>query len=86
MSLETKPRDNMSMTPDKVEQALQSAVDHGSRAGLTPDEMEALREVLEWWRGFKAWRAFGKQMLWLITALGATAVAIRELRAAGWLP
>lgn len=72
-------------SPDKVEAALALAA-ADRRRDLTPEEREALREVLEWWRAWKAWGRLGKIILWVIVTTGAVAAAIREFKAgiAAW--
>ena len=63
--------------PDEIEAALAAA---RSGAELTPQERETLREVLEWWRVWKAWGRLGRLVLWAIITVGATAAAVREAR------
>ena len=48
---------------------------------LTPEERAAIREVLEWWRTWKAWGRLGKIMLWFMITAGAVAAASREVLA-----
>jgi hypothetical protein len=67
---------------DKIEAALAHASEKGR--DLTPDERAALRELLEWWRTWKAWGKLGKIVLWAMITAGAIAAAIRELRATQW--
>lgn len=72
----------MIQTPDQIEQALDKAAHvHGE---LTADERKAIREVLEWWRSWKALGKVGKLVLWIIISAGAIAAAIREVKGAGW--
>lgn len=67
--------------PDKIVTALDKVV-HGD-TGLTPEELKAVRDVLEWWRTWKAWGKLGRIVLWCMITLGAVAAAAREVRA--WL-
>jgi hypothetical protein len=62
---------------EEIEAALSKA-----RAGdqLTDVERATLREVLEWWRMWKAWGRLGRIILWLIISCGAIAAAAREVR------
>lgn len=69
-------------TPDKVEQTLAKAARQTD--DLTADERKVLREVLEWWRTWKAWGKLGKIVLWTIIAVGSVAAALREVRGSGW--
>ena len=69
--------------PDDVEEALSRAVEPGGD-DLTAEEREALREVLHWWRTWKAWGRLGRIILWTIVTMGAVAAAIRELRGVPW--
>lgn len=64
-----------------IEAALAKAADAGR--DLSPEERAAIREVLDWWRTWKAWGRLGKIMLWLMITAGATAAAAREVL--GWL-
>lgn len=68
-------------TPDEVEEAMARAAGHRN---LTEDEHKALKEVLDAWQIIKSWGRLGKIVLWLIVTLGATAAAIREMRAGSW--
>ena len=61
----------------QIEDALVKASERGRE--LTPEERAAIREVLEWWRTWKAWGRLGKLMLWAMITLGAVAAAAREL-------
>lgn len=63
--------------PDAIEAALAKAKAGGE---LTPQERETLREVLEWWRTWKAWGKLGRIVLWAIITIGAVAAAAREVR------
>jgi hypothetical protein len=67
--------------PDEIEAALAKA-----RQGqeLSEQERATLREVLEWWRMWKAWGKLGRVALWLIITFGAVAAAAREIRGSGW--
>ena len=64
-----------------IEAALAKADDKDR--DLTPEERAAIREVLDWWRTWKAWGRLGKLMLWLMVSAGAVAAANREVMA--WL-
>jgi len=63
--------------PDEIEAAL-AKVHSGDY--LTPRERETLREVLEWWRVWKAWGRLGRIVMWFIITTGAIAAALREVR------
>jgi len=65
----------------EIEAALAKAADRSR--DLTPEERAAIREVLDWWRTWKAWGRLGKIVLWLMITAGATAAAAREVL--GWL-
>ena len=69
-------------TPDQIEDALQKA--SNPHSDLSPEERAALREVLDWWRSWKALGRVGKVVLWLIITTGAIAAALREVKGAGW--
>ena len=69
-------------SPDQIESALHKAVNRNGE--LSPEERAAIREVLDWWRSWKALGKAGKAVLWLIITLGAVAAAVRELRGSGW--
>ena len=69
-------------TPDQIENALSKATERNS--DLSPEERAAIREVLEWWRSWKALGRVGKVILWMIITAGAVAAAARELRGSGW--
>ena len=69
-------------TPDQIESALHKAANRNDE--LSPEERAAIREMLEWWRSWKALGKAGKAVLWLIITLGAVAAAVRELRGYGW--
>ena len=69
-------------SPDQIEAALQKAAERNGE--LSPAELAAIREVLEWWRSWKALGRVGKMFLWLIITAGAVAAAVRELRGSGW--
>ena len=69
-------------TPDQIETALHKATERNS--DLSPEERAAIREVLDWWRSWKALGRVGKAVLWLIITMGAVAAAARELRGSGW--
>ena len=69
-------------TPDQIESALHKAAQRNG--DLSAEEREAIREVLEWWRSWKALVRVCKIVLWLIITAGAIAAAVRELRGAGW--
>ena len=62
---------------EEIEKALAKAAQR--EADLTPQERAALREVLEWWRTWKAWGRLGKIMLWMMITMGAVAAAAREV-------
>lgn len=66
----------------KIETALSNASQPGR--DLTDEEREAIREVLDWWRTWKAWGKLGKLVLWAMITAGAVAAAYRELKAAAW--
>jgi hypothetical protein len=51
---------------------------------LTPEEVEALREVLRGWQVLKAWGRLGKIFIWFIITLGAISAAAREIRNSQW--
>jgi hypothetical protein len=61
---------------EQIERAL-SAATNGRE--LTAEERAAVREVLEWWRTWKAWGVLGKAALWAMITAGAVAVAYREV-------
>ena len=69
-------------SPDQIEGALQKAAQRNG--DLSPEERAAIREVLDWWRSWKALGRLGKAVLWLIITAGAIAAAARELRGSGW--
>ena len=69
-------------TPDQIETALHKATERNS--DLSPEERAAIREVLDWWRSWKALGRVGKAVLWLIITAGAIAAAAREVRGSGW--
>lgn len=69
-------------TPDKVEAALQK-VTEANIESLTPDEIKAVRSVLEWWRTWQAWGKLGRIVLWGVITMGAIAAALREVKV--WL-
>lgn len=79
-----QPRGPLSemQTPDKVEAALQKVAD-SKVEGLTPDEIKAVRSVLEWWRTWQAWGKLGRIVLWGVITMGAIAAALREVKV--WL-
>jgi hypothetical protein len=66
-------------------QSIEAALSKATRAqsDLSPDERAAIREVLEWWRTWKAMGKIGKAVLWLMITAGAVAAAAREVGA--WL-
>ena len=66
----------------RIESALTNAAEPGR--DLSDEERAALREVLDWWRTWKAWGKLGKLVLWMMISAGAVAAALRELRAASW--
>ena len=69
-------------SPDQIEGALHKAAERNG--DLSPEERAAIREVLDWWRSWKALGRVGKTVLWLIITAGAIAAAARELRGSGW--
>ena len=69
-------------SPDQIEGALRKAAERNG--DLSAEERAAIREVLDWWRSWKALGRVGKMFLWLIITAGAVAAAVRELRGAGW--
>ena len=69
-------------SPDQIEAALRKAAERDGE--LSPAERAAIREMLEWWRSWKALGRVGKMILWLIITAGAVAAAVRELRGSGW--
>jgi hypothetical protein len=69
-------------SPEDIEAALAKAAER--KRDLTDAEREAIREVLEWWRMWKAWGKLGKAVLWVVISAGAVAAAVREMRAGGW--
>lgn len=70
-------------TPEDIEAALQKVANAEKAAGLTPDEIKAIRDVLEWWRTWKAWGKLGRLVLWGVITMGAITAAMREVRT--WL-
>ena len=69
-------------SPDQIEGALHKAAECNN--DLSAEERADIREVLEWWRSWKALGRVGKMFLWLIITAGAVAAAVREVRGAGW--
>ena len=69
-------------SPDQIDGALQKAAQRNG--DLSPEERAAIREVLDWWRSWKALARAEKAVLWSIITLGAVAAAVRELRGSGW--
>lgn len=69
-------------TLEDVEYALQKAAQDPDH--LSSDERKAIREVLEWWRMWKAWGKLGKVFLWAVITLGAVAAAAREVGVIEW--
>lgn len=67
---------------ERIEQALEKA--EKGRNDLTTEECEAIREVLVWWRTWKAWGKLGKIVLWAAITLGAIAAAARETGLTAW--
>ena len=62
-------------SPEDIDRALAKAADQ--RSELTDAEREAIRELLEWWRGWKALGKLGKAAMWLIITVGAAAGVIK---------
>ena len=69
-------------SPDQIESALHKAAERNGE--LSAEERATIREVLDWWRSWKALGRAGKAVLWLIITAGAIAAAARELRGSGW--
>jgi hypothetical protein len=66
---------------NQIEALLGKAAERGKE--LSAEERASLREVLDWWRGWKAIGRIGKVLIWAMITMGAVAAAAREV--APWL-